>query len=139
MLVPPNGFSIGDSFRIKMGGVISNPSNDDIRIRLKSGSVVLGDSLLQNLSTHLNDTWCLDIDFIIRNIGGTSIASIMTIGSFATTKKNGGDVQGFSFETLNNTTFNTTISNTLNITVEWGQVDSGDIVYSRTFVLNKIY
>jgi hypothetical protein len=63
----------------------------------------------------------------------------MTIGSFATTKKNGGDVQGFSFETLNNTTFNTTISNTLNITVEWDQVDSGDIIYSRTFVLNKIY
>jgi hypothetical protein len=139
LLVPPNGFSIGDSFRIKMGGVISNPSNDDIRIRLKSGSVDLGDSLLQNLSVHSNDTWCLDIDFIIRNIGGTSIASIMTIGSFATTKKNGGDVQGFSFETLNNTTFNTTISNTLNITVEWGQVDSGDIIYSRTFVLNKIY
>jgi hypothetical protein len=139
LLVPPNGFSIGDSFRIKMGGVISNPSNNDIRIRLKSGSVDLGDSLFQNLSTHSNDTWCLDIDFIIRNIGGTGTASIMTIGSFATTKKNGGDIQGFSFETLNNTTFNTTISNTLNITVEWDQVDSGDIIYSRTFVLNKIY
>ena len=139
LLVPPNGFSIGDSFRIKMGGVISNPSNNDIRIRLKSGSVDLGDSLLQNLSTHSNDTWCLDIDFIIRNIGGTGTASIMTIGSFATTKKNGGNIQGFSFENLNNTTFNTTISNTLDITVEWGQVDAGDIIYSRTFVLNKIY
>lgn len=139
LIVPSNGFTIGDSFRVKMGGVISNPSNHDIRIRLKSGLVVLGDSLLQNLVAHSNDNWILDVDFIIRNIGGAGTASIMTLGSFATTKKNSGGVEGFSFETLNDTTFDTTGPNTLDITVEWGQVDTGDVIYSRTFVLNKVY
>jgi len=137
--VPPNGFSIGDSFNCRMGGMISNQNNHTIRIKIKSGSIILGDSGVQMLSLHSNDNWDLDVDFTIRNIGSSGTASIMTLGDFHTTKKNSNDVIGFSFETLNNTTFDTTISNTLDITVEWGQVSNDDIIYSRVFVLQKTY
>jgi hypothetical protein len=81
----------------------------------------------------------LVIDFTIRNVGSSGTASILALGAFHTTKNNSGNVQGFGFQTLNNTTFDTTINNTLDITLEWGQTSSGDIVYSRTFVLNKTY
>jgi hypothetical protein len=139
LLVPPNGFNIGDSFRVKMGGVISNQNNHTLRIRLKSGSVVLADSGIQQLQSHSQDNWDLEVDFTIRGIGSGGTASILTLGTFHTTKKNSGDVIGFGFDTLNNTTFDTTITNTLDITLEWGQVSSNDIIYSRTFVLNKTY
>lgn len=137
--VPSNGFKIGDSFRVKMGGVISNQNNHLLRIRLKSGSVVLADSGIQQLDNHLIDIWDLDIDFTIRNIGSNGTASILTLGKFKTTKKNNNNIKGFSFDTLNNTTFDTTIPNTLDITLEWGQSSSSDIIYTRTFVLNKTY
>lgn len=41
LIVPANGFEVGDSFRLEMGGIISAHNNDTIRIRLKSGSVVV--------------------------------------------------------------------------------------------------
>jgi hypothetical protein len=137
--VPPNGFTIGDSFRVKMGGVLSNQNNNTLRIRLKSGSVVLADSGFQTLGSHTNDNWVMEIDFTIRNIGSSGTGSIMTLGTFQTTKKNSSDVTGFAFETLNDTTFDTTISNTLDITIEWGQVSNNNIIYTRTFTLQKVY
>jgi hypothetical protein len=137
--VPANAFTIGDSFRVRMGGVISNGNNDTIRIKLKSGSIVLADSGSQTLSTHSLDNWNLDVDFTIRGIGAAGTAKIMTTGSFTTTKKNSADITGFAFDTLNETTFDTTLSNTLDITVQWGQNSSSDIIYTRTFVLQKTY
>jgi hypothetical protein len=138
--VPASGFTIGDSFRVKMAGIISNPTNNDISIRVKANSVILAqNSTPFNLTSHNNDVFDLEIDFTIRNTGGAGVASIMTLGKFYTVLKNGSNVQGTSFENLENTLFDTTIPNTLDIEVIWGQVDVGDSIYSRTFVLNKIY
>jgi len=138
--VPANGFTIGDSFRVKMAGIISNPSNNDISIRVKANSTVLvQNSTPFNLTSHSNDVFDLEIDFTIRNTGSAGVASVMALGKFYTVLKNGSNVQGTSFENLENTLFDTTIPNTLDIEVIWGQVDVGDSIYSRTFVLNKIY
>ena len=40
---------------------------------------------------------------------------------------------------INNTTFNTTISNTLDITVQWGAANVGNSIYSDICILNKTY
>ncbi len=48
-------------------------------------------------------------------------------------------VEGFSFNSINNTTFDTTINNTLDVTVQWGSNNAGNSIYSDIFVLNKIY
>lgn len=137
--VPSNAFTIGDSFRVRMGGVISNTNNHTIRVKLKSGSVILADSGSQTLTSHSLDNWNLDIDFTIRNIGPAGTAKLMTTGSFNTTRKNNSNLTGFSFDTLNQTTFDTTTSNTLDITVQWGQNSASDLIYSRTFTLQKTY
>ena len=54
-------------------------------------------------------------------------------------KSNNGTVEGFGFNTVNNTTFDTTINNTLEATVEWGSTNAGNSIYSDLFTLNKIY
>jgi hypothetical protein len=138
--VPANGFSVGDSFRAILGGVINATNNQTIRIRLRTGSVLLLDSGLQNLgSAVIDDVWSLNIDFTVRQLGAAGVASIVSLGSFHYTKTNNASVQGFGFNVVNNTTFNTTISNTLDITVEWGSASTENNIYSDTFVLNKIY
>ena len=138
--VPANGFSVGDSFRAILGGVINATNNQTIRIRLRTGSVLLLDSGLQNLgSAVIDDVWSLNIDFTVRQLGAAGVASIVSLGSFHYTKTNNASVQGFGFNVVNTTTFDTTISNTLNITVEWGSASTGNNIYSDTFVLNKIY
>jgi hypothetical protein len=138
--VPANGFSVGDSFRAILGGVINAGNNETIRIKLKTGSVILLDSGVQNLgSAVIDDVWSLNVDFTIRQLGAAGVASIVSLGAFHYTKTNNATVQGFGFNVLNNTTFNTTVNNTLDITVQWGSASTGNNIYSDTFVLNKVY
>jgi hypothetical protein len=138
--VPANGFSVGDSFRAIFGGVINAGNNQTIRIRMRTGAVLLLDSGLQNLGSAVtNDVWSLNVDFTIRQIGAAGVASIVSLGGFHYTKTNNASVQGFGFNVVNSTTFNTTISNTLDVTVEWGAASTGNNIYSDIFILNKIY
>jgi hypothetical protein len=140
LTVPANGFQVGDSFRAVFGGVINANNNQTIRIRVKAGSIVLLDSGLQNLgSSVINDVWSLNIDFTIRQIGAAGVASIVSLGAFHYTKTNNASVQGFGFNVVNNTTFDTTISNTLDVTAQWGSASTGNNIYSDIFMLNKTY
>lgn len=139
MTVPANGFQAGDSFRAIFGGVLSSANNQTIRIRVKAGSVVLLDSGLQSITNITNDVFSLNIDFTIRELGGPGVASIVSLGTFHYTKTANASIQGFAFNVVNNTTFDTTISNTLNVTVQWGSTNAGNSIYSDIFVLNKTY
>ena len=114
--VPANGFSVGDSFRVEMGGLMSAHNNDTIRIRLKTGTVDLGDSGPLTLPQIANQVWMLSVTFTVRAIGGTGTASIVSLAQFHILKKASGTQQGFAWNTINSSTFDTTISNTLNIT-----------------------
>jgi hypothetical protein len=137
--VPANGFKVGDSFSVRISGFISTSNNHTLTIKSKSGSVILATSGSQTFPVTTSEIWTLNLSFTIRSIGGAGVASIITSGNFINIKSSNGTTQGFSFSTLNNTTFDTTISNTLDITAQWGQLDAGDTIYSDNFVLNKTF
>lgn len=140
LIVPANGFAVGDSYRVDMGGVISAHNNDTIRIRLKAGAVNLGDSGTLTLPGMTNQIWSLSVTFTIRAIGSAGVASIVSLAQFHILKKQaGGSQEGFAWNTINNTTFNTTVSNTLDITAQFSSNNAGNSIYSDIFVLNKTY
>jgi hypothetical protein len=137
--VPANGFAAGDSFRAIIAGVLSAANNQTIRIKVKSGSVILLDSGAQPITNITNDVFSLNVDFTIRALGAAGVASIVSLGTFHYVKTSNAATQGFAFNVVNNTTFDTTISNTLNITVQWGSNNAGNSIYSDIFILNKTY
>lgn len=137
--VPANGFKVGDSFRAVMAGILNVANNQTIRIRVKAGSVVLLDSGNQPITNITNDIFSLNIDFTVRQLGGPGVASIVSLGTFHYAKTSNASVQGFAFNQVNSTTFDTTVSNTLSITVQWGAADPGNSIYSDIFILNKTY
>ena len=137
--IPANGFQIGDSFRADFGGLLSSKNNDTIRIRVKAGSILLADSGTQTMSTAVDDVWQLSINFTVRTLGGAGVASIVSLGVFHSTKQSNGSQTGFAFNTVNNTTFDTTIPNTLNVTVQFSSNSTDNSIYSDISVLNKIY
>jgi hypothetical protein len=140
LTVPANGFQVGDSFRAVFGGVMNAANNQTIRIRVKAGAITLLDSGVQNLGSAVtDDVWSLNVDFTIRQIGTAGVASIVSLGSFHYTKTNNASVQGFGFNVVNNTTFDTTVSNVLDVTAQWGSANAGNNIYSDIFVLNKTY
>ena len=137
--VPPNGFQVGDSFSVTMGGIIFSDNNTDLTIRVKSGSVVLGTTGLVNLPQCTDQVWDLEIVFTIRTIGAAGVASIATKGQFTYSKDASNAYEGSDFSTINNTTFDTTIANTLDITAQWATASVDNSIETEVFVLNKIY
>jgi hypothetical protein len=139
LTVPANGFRVGDSFRADFGGELSSKNNDTIRIKVKAGSVILADSGVQTMSTAVRDIWQLSINFTVRELGAAGVADIVSLGVFHTTKQSNGAPQGFAFNTVNNTTFSTTVTNVLDVTAQFSSDSALNSIFTDIFVLNKIY
>lgn len=139
LIVPANGFTVGDSFSVVMGGKISCSNSSPITIRVKSGAIVLATTGLVSLPQITLKNWKLKVTFTIRAIGAAGVASIVTHGDFLYLKDSNSSFEGMTFSSTNNTTFNTTISNTLGITAQWSALNATNVLYSEIFTLSKIY
>jgi len=139
LFVPANGFQVGDSFRAVIAGVINVGNNQTIRIKVKDGNTILADSGAKTISNITNNVFSLNIDFTVRALGAAGVASIVTLGTFHFTKTSNDSTQGFAWNEVNSTTFDTTVGNDLDITVKWGAASTSNSIYSDIFVLNKTY
>jgi len=138
LTVPGGFFTVGDSYHAKIGGVLNatgGGSRSELIVNIKSGAIVLASTGVFDLDTATNQGWECELDFTIATIGASG--SICTNGNFAYVKDNDRKVSGYIFQDVQ--TINTTISNTLDITVEWNVLNAGDDIYSANFVLFKTY
>ena len=136
--IPANAFSVGDSFHGKIGGLINatgGGGRSEITIRIKTGATVLASTGVFDLDNATNQGWEIELDFTIATIGAAG--SICTNGNFAYTKDGSRQVFGYIFQDVQ--PIDTTISNTLDVTVEWNVLNAGDDIYSANFVLYKVY
>lgn len=134
LTIPANGFKVGDSFHAKIGGLITTQPNHTITIRAKSGSTVLETTGVVTLDLATNQPWELELDFTIRSIGATGV--IKTNGNFIYNRDTGSYI-GLALGDTE--VFDTTVSNTLDITVEWGQEDVTDSITVQQFILYKTF
>jgi hypothetical protein len=132
-------FQVGDSYHTKVGGYVSCLNNSDVNIRVKSGSVILADSGVITLPTMTSKVYEIELDFTIRQIGGTGVAEIITMGEINYVQNSGTSFEGYNFCTANNTTFDTTIINTLDVTWEWATASASNSVLSDIVNLRKTY
>lgn len=137
--VPAGAFQVGDSFHVTVIGHLSSRNNDDLRIRVKSGAVILADTGFINMPGLTNKHFELNIDFTIRAIGGAGVASIASGGQFTYIKNASSAFEGVDFSVVNNTTFDTTVNNTLSITVEWNAANVLNSIYTEIVTLSKTY
>jgi hypothetical protein len=138
--VPANAFTIGNSFVARLDGVISavGTATLDIKIKTLSGAL-LADTGAIAMDATTAKSWTLDIEFTVRTLGGVGVASISSGGLFSYIKNSGLNFEGYVLSTVNSTTFDTTINNTLVITAQWNTNNAGNSILSRNFVLFKVY
>lgn len=137
--VPANGFSKGDAYHAILTGTLSAQNNNNLRIRIKANSVVLADSGNISMAGAVAEPWKMEVYFSINEIGAAGVASIATGGTFMYTKDASTDFQGFNFNTVNSSSFDTTVNNTLSITAQWGTANAGNSIFSQIFTLNKTF
>lgn len=141
LTIPANGFSKGDAFQATFSGIINAQNNKTLEITVKAGNIVLADTGVITMPGITGDKrWRMDLDFSINEIGGAGVASIATAGTISFRTDSSGDVVTEIFSTVNNTTFDTTVSNTLVVEAEWGNSPSNlSSIYSKLFTLLKVY
>ena len=137
--VPANTLKVGDSFTAKLYGHITCVGTATIEIRVKSNSVILADTGVVALDASTSKHWCLEVNFTIRKVGVGGVASIVSGGLFSYVKNAGTNFEGTNFSIINNSTFDTTILNTLDVTAQWNTTNVGNTIFSESFVLNKIF
>jgi len=138
LLMPANTSRVGDSYHAKIGGVINatgGGNRSEIIIRVKSGATLLSTSGVFDLETATNEGWECEFDFTIRTIGATG--TINTNGNFIYTKDGARQVHGFMFQ--DSEVINTTVDNTLDVTVEFNVLNTGDSIQAKNFVLRRTY
>jgi hypothetical protein len=137
--VPANGFQVGDSFHAKLIGHITCNGSATIRIKMKSGSIILADTGVISMNAATAKHWEINTYFTIRELGVAGVASIASGGIFSYTKNSGTNFEGTNFSIVNDSTFDTTILNTLNVTAQWGTATTADSIYSEIFTLSRTY
>ena len=137
--VPANGFAVGDSFALKMCGNVSCANNETIHIRIKSNGIVIGDLGVFQMKIATNKFFELVVDFTVTKIGGAGVAELFVNGQYSYNQNANTQLDGSNFALISNTTFDTTIINTLTITGHWGLANAANSIQSQNFVLTKTY
>lgn len=137
--VPANTFKVGDSFTAKMCGYLSSVNNEDLYIRVRSNGIIIADAGLFKLNITTNKYFELSLDFTVTKIGVAGVAELFTNGQFSYNKNANTTVDANNFALISNTTFNTTIINTLTITAQWATINVNNSIQSQNFVLQKVY
>lgn len=140
LTVPANGFNVGDAYHARMAGKITIANNHDLEIHFDSGATTLIDVGPITMAGSTAKNWSLDVTFIIQNTGSAGNASILSSGELQVRTNSSGDVVTEIFSFTNNTTFDTTISNTLSVEgILDASCGTSENIYSELFILNKLF
>jgi hypothetical protein len=139
LTVPANGFNVGDSFTAKICGNVSCANNETIHIRVKSDGNVIADAGVFQMKITTNKYFELIIEFTITKIGGLGVAELFVNGQYSYNQNANTNLDGVNFALISNTTFDTTIANSLTITAQWGASKVENKIQSQNFVLTKVY
>lgn len=139
MTVPANGFQVGDSFVAYFAGKISCVNNAILEVHVLSDGNTLADTGPMTLFATTNKNWEMFVNFTVRTIGGAGVSAIATSGRFSYNKDSGTQPESIGFFNLNNTTFDTTVSNTLNVTAQWDTGNPINQIQTEMFNLYRIY
>jgi len=140
--VPPNGFSVGDCFELKLSGPFNSSNSDTLTIRLKGGPTAT--TLLATLVVPLNGSsgsvFQLSVFFQIRAIGGAGVADIISDADLTYNQSGGGgSFVGEQSLSQNNTTFATDVGNVLDVTAQFSSTSASNDMTTRVSKLQKTF
>jgi hypothetical protein len=136
LTVPANTFTIS-SYHFNMAGNISTNNGDTLTLSLYNGGLLA--SLVVDLTGSSNEFFELEADFSIRSIGGIGSARISTNFDFTYSDNGATAWRGSRNCTVNTTTFDTTISNTLDVRAQWSSASAANSIQCRQLILTRVF
>jgi hypothetical protein len=133
LTIAPNFFTAGMAFRYSTGGLFQTSANNiSARFRLRNSGVLFDSGLLVFSNRVIPPTpWNVEATFAY--MGGT-----VMVTNFNFQYNAGNDMRGFTSQQSNNT-FNATISNTLDFTIQWSAASVNNSITTNYGIVQKIY
>ena len=137
LTIPANSFKKGYAFHAKIGGGISSLNNAEITFNIYEDANLIATTGVITLPQITGKAFELELDFSIHEIGVAGVAKLVTHGDFVYNKDSGNQFDGRAFNEVNNTTFDTTTTSTLNIKAQWGVASPSNKIQTNIFYLTK--
>jgi hypothetical protein len=148
--LPPNMCKIGDVFRIKASGHVSNivttPGTLLIDVRLGASTLMIPSvAMALNIVAKTNVPWWLDIMLTVRSIGNSTLATMMgqgtwqsesVIGSPAPSAGGAGALFLQPVTPVVGTGFDSTVSNTIYVFGTWS-LNNANSIQTHQFCLTR--
>lgn len=140
-VVPGGAFVKGDSYSSYIAGTLSSLNGDSITIRLYGGlaSGTLLSTLVVPLVNSSGVAFELRFDFTILEVGVAGVASLGINYQFSYQGGGSASFQGTRKVEINNTNFDTTLQNDLNITGQFSSASASNSIQSQLSTLTKTY
>jgi hypothetical protein len=130
------------SYAFVIAGSISSTNLDTLTVRVVSNftttPIILGTVAIP-LDNSTAKSFEIEIDLTIRSIGAATTASIATNFDFTYNQNAGNGFVGQRAVSVNSTTFDTTISNTLTVTAQFSSASVTNALTSQLATLRKVF
>lgn len=130
LTLPANFFNVGKTLKFELLGFHSAVTNPTIRMRVKIGSVVLCDTGAVNSANSTNDL--VQLNAIITGYTTGATGSVHGHGYY---QELGSGFNNFQMVNTSPVTIDTTVSNTVDITVEWGTASASNTITSTNVII----
>jgi len=123
---PANSLFIGRTIRIQAYGLLSTATvPGTLRIKVKLGSTVILDTTAQTVASALsNFVWKVDAVITVRTVGASG--SVMSQSAFEFQASSLAALLAWSMTNTAAVTLDTTASNALDVTAQWGTADTSN-------------
>lgn len=135
-----NTIPVGSTTRITANGAITINATPTLTFRIYGGatSTTLLATFAITLSTlAAGSAWRLETCAVVKTIGAATTASVQLNSTFHVNDST--SVNTYGNQTLNNTTFDTTVNNVFNVTAQWSAAHASNILDTNQFFSNSVY
>ena len=137
LTVPANGFEIS-SYHLNVSGAFNSANGNTITIHLKANNIILG-TVIATLVSTTSQFFEIETDFSIKKLGGAGVAKIVSNFDFTYSDIGTSGFRGNRAVSINNSTFDTTINNSLDITAFFSTTSVANSIACYSCILNRIY
>jgi hypothetical protein len=135
LILPANFLNVGKVIELDLAGYMNTSGTPNLRVRVYLGSTVIYDS--GNITTNATTNAGFQSKYVItcRTVGASGTVFTQGVLSYATSSTTAHHIDGGQTSAV---TVNTTVSNTLNVTVEWGTASSSNNINTTNAAIKII-
>jgi predicted RecA/RadA family phage recombinase len=133
LTLPANFFVAGKSVRLTAWGYHSSVSTPTINVRFKLGSTTIVSTGAVNSGNGTNNGWLVDVVLTCRTTGGSG--TVIAQGIFTENHALGGR---HDMESTGTTTINTTTSQAITLTAQWGTASASNTISCTNLILEVL-